>query len=331
MKILMIGGTGNISSYVTEQCLAKGYEVVLLNRGTKLENIPAGARIVQGDIHQEAEVAAALQGENFDVVANFINYVPEHIERDIRLFEGKTKQYIFISSASAYQKPLSHYLVTESTPLANPYWQYSRDKIACEDRLMKEYREKGFPVTIVRPSHTYAHRLPVAMQGKNGCWQVMKRMMDGKPLILHGDGMSLWTLTHSKDVAKGIVGLMGNVHAIGEAVHITSDETITWNKAYEIMGNCLGVKPVIYHLPTEIIARYYPDYEGKLFGDLANSVVFDNSKIKRLVPGFCADIRFDQGCQMAVDYVMAHPEMHVEDKAFDDECEHLISIYKKML
>lgn len=326
MKILMIGGTGNISSYVTELLLRRGEEVVLLNRGRQNDNVPAGARFIVANIRDEAAAAVAIGDETFDVVADFIAFGPEDVERDIRLFQGKTKQYLFISTASAYQKPLSHYRITESTPLANPYWKYSRDKIACEEVLMREYRESGFPVTIVRPSHTYGHFWPVAMSGNGGCWQVIKRLKEGKPLVLHGDGLSLWTVTHSSDVAKGICGLMGNIHAIGEAVHITSDETLTWNQIYQIMADTLGVKPNLRHLSTDIIVRHYPERSGQLFGDMVHSVVYDNSKIKRLVPDFCATVRFDQGCRMALDYILAHPEMQIEDEAFDRECDFLASI-----
>lgn len=328
MKILMIGGTGNISSFVTELCLKKGEEVVLLNRGNK--QTPEGARSIIADIHDEEAVKKAIEEESFDVVANFIAYAKEDVERDIRLFSGKTKQYIFISSASAYQRPLSNCFVTESTPLCNPYWKYSRDKIDCEERLMKEYRDNGFPVTIIRPSHTYGHFWPVAMSGDNGCWQVIKRLKEGKPLILHADGLSLWTVTHSSDVAKGIYGLMGNIHALGEAVHITSDEVLTWNQIYKIMGNCLGVEPNLKYLATSTIVKHNPSREGQLFGDMANSAIYDNSKIKKLVPDFCATVRFDQGAKMALEYIMEHEEMHVEDEAFDKECDFLANLIDNM-
>lgn len=230
MKALFIGGTGTISMAITRMLAGNpDWEFYLLNRGNRIEQIPQGVHVIQSDIQDEASVAEKLSGMQFDVVADFIAFVPEHIERDIRLFAGKTKQYIFISSASAYQKPLSDFRITESTPLCNPYWQYSRDKIACEERLMREYRENGFPVTIVRPSHTYGDTsVPVALHGAGGSWQVIRRMMEGKPVIIPGDGSSLWTLTHNTDFAKGFVGLMGNAHALGEAVQITSDESLIW-------------------------------------------------------------------------------------------------------
>ena len=331
MKALFIGGTGTISTAVSALAVEKGIELTLLNRGTHLQEVPKGARVLRGDIRDEAAVASLLKDETFDVVSNFINFVPEQIERDIRLFSGKTRQYLFISSASAYQKPLSHYLITESTPLANPYWQYSRDKIACENRLMEEYRRTGFPVTIVRPSHTYSKKVPVAMHGANGSWQVILRMLAGKPVLVHGDGSSLWTLTHSADFAKAFVGLMGNPHAIGEAVHITSDETLSWNAIHQILADALGVEYRPVYLPSTVLAASRPELEGALLGDKAVSVVFDNTKIKRLVPGFTAEIRFDQGVRMALAYMQNHPEMQREDPEFDQWCDKMADLYNNLI
>ena len=331
MKALFIGGTGTISTAVSALAVEKGIELTLLNRGTHLQEVPKGARVLRGDTRDEAAVASLLKDETFDVVSNFINFVPEQIERDIRLFSGKTRQYLFISSASAYQKPLSHYLITESTPLANPYWQYSRDKIACENRLMEEYRRTGFPVTIVRPSHTYSKKVPVAMHGANGSWQVILRMLAGKPVLVHGDGSSLWTLTHSVDFAKAFVGLMGNPHAIGEAVHITSDETLSWNAIHQILADALGVEYRPVYLPSTVLAASRPELEGALLGDKAVSVVFDNTKIKRLVPGFTAEIRFDQGVRMALAYMQTHPEMQCEDPEFDQWCDKMADLYNNLI
>ncbi|GGN94399.1 SDR family oxidoreductase [Saccharibacillus kuerlensis] len=319
MKALFIGGTGTISTEITKLLLQQGHELYLLNRGNRNNELPEGAKILQADINDESKVAELIADLEFDVVADFIAFVPEQLERDYRLFKDKTKQYIFISSASAYQSPPMDYRITEGTPLANPFWEYSRNKIACEAYLMKQHREHGFPVTIVRPSHTYSERsVPVGVHGSRGPWQVLKRMQEGKPVIIHGDGTSLWTVTHSRDFAKGFVGLMSNIHAIGDSVHITSDESVTWNQIHEIIAAALGVKPNFLHVPSTFLdACSEEDYRGSLLGDKANSVVFDNSKLKRLVPEFAATTRADQGLREAVQYMLSTPEAQQEDPAFD--------------
>jgi nucleoside-diphosphate-sugar epimerase len=265
------------------------------------------------------------------VAADFIAFTRDQVERDYRLFQGRTKQYIFISSASAYQKPLSDYRVSEATPLANPFWEYSRNKIACEDFLMETYRETGFPVTIVRPSHTYDERnVPLGVHGKNGSWQVIKRMITGKPVIIHGDGTSLWTMTSSREFARAFTGLMGNIHAIGEAVQITSDETLSWNQIYAAIANALGAELQAVHVSSDFLDECGPyDFRGGLIGDKANSVVFDNTKLKRLVPGFTAGIRFDQGIKETIDYVSAHKECQREDPEFDAWCDRVIAAREK--
>ena len=326
MKILFIGGTGIISGAITRQLAEKdGYELTILNRCNNAGDIPASVRQITGDINNEDEIRNILAGEDFDVVGEFVAYRPEHIKRDIRLFEGRCRQYIFISSASAYQKPLSHYVITESTPLANPHWQYSRDKIACEQVLMDAYRNSGFPVTIVRPSHTYADgSIPLAMHGERGPWNDISRMMTGKPVIVHGDGSSLWTVTHSMDFAMGYIGLIGNPHAIGEPVHITSDESLTWNQIYENIGQALGVKPKLVHISSDTLVHLKPELEGPLLGDKSNTVVFDNSKIKRLVPGFCAAIRFDQGVRQSLALLMKRPDLQIPDPEWDVWVDHVI-------
>jgi nucleoside-diphosphate-sugar epimerase len=326
MKALFIGGTGTISSAITRQLSEKGCELYLLNRGTRNESLPYNINILQADINDEDKVAQLIKDLSFDVVADFIAFHPAQLERDYRLFQGKTKQFMFISSASAYQKPLSDYRITESTPLSNPYWEYSRNKIACEEYLMKKYREEIFPITIVRPSHTYDERsIPLGVHGRNGSWQVARRMLDNKPVIIHGDGTSLWTMTHNSDFAKGFIGLMGNIHAIGESVHITSDETLTWNQIYAAIADALGVKLQAVHVSSEFLAACSTmDYRGGLLGDKANSVVFDNSKLKRLVPDFVASTRFDQGIKMTVKYILEHPEYQKEDTEFDMWCDKVI-------
>jgi len=333
MKALLIGGTGTISSAISKLLLEKGCELYLVNRGTRNEALPAGANIIKADINDEENVARLIAEMSFDVVADFIAFSPVHLERDYRLFNGRTKQFIFISSASAYQTPLSDYRITEGTPLSNPYWEYSRNKIACEDYLMKLYRENGFPVTIVRPSHTYDERsVPLGVHGSNGTWQVVMRMLEGKPVIIHGDGTSLWTMTHNSDFAKGFIGLMGNIHAIGEAVQITSDETATWNQIYEIIADALGVKLNAVHVSSEFLAMCSKeDYRGGLLGDKASSVVFDNSKLKRLVPEFVATTRLDQGIRQTVKHILAHPEYQIEDTEFDKWCDKVVSVLNNAL
>ncbi len=329
MKALFIGGTGIISSAISSSLVKQGWELYLINRGNRADRIPAGAKLLKADINDEALVSSLIKDQNFDVVADFIAFVPSQVERDIRLFSGKTKQYMFISSASAYQKPLSDFRITESTPLANPYWEYSRNKIACEELLMAEYRSNGFPVTIVRPSHTYDDSsIPLGVHGNNGSWQVIKRMLENKPVIIHGDGSSLWTLTYNTDFAKGFIGLMSNVHAIGEAINITSDESLTWNQIYQIIASTLGVKLNAVHIATDYLAACSDyDFTGSLLGDKSNTVVFDNSKLKRLVPGFNASVRFDQGVRLVLENILSHPEFQTEDKEFDAWCDKIINNY----
>lgn len=331
MKALFIGGTGTISSEISALCAARGWELTLLNRGGAPQRVPQGARILRADARDEAAVRGALGDERFDVVADFIAFTPEHVERDVRLFEGRTAQYIFISSASAYQKPLASPVITEGTPLVNPFWQYSRDKAACEDVLMRAWRERGFPVTIVRPSHTYCERsIPVALHGANGSFQVIERIRTGKPVVVPGDGLTLWTLTHSRDFAAAFAGLMGNAHARGEAFHITGEESLTWNQIYREIGAALGREPKLVHIASETLALLRGEYGGALLGDKSNTVLFDNSKIRRAVPEFCARIRFDQGVREAAAYIYSHPECRRPDPVFDDWCDRLCESYERM-
>ena len=332
MKALIIGGTGTISSAVVELIIKKNWEVYVLNRGTGRKELPDAVKQITVNIDDEAAVRKKLAGLHFDSVCEFIGFVPAQLERDYRLFKGMTEQYIFISSASAYHKPARSHIITEGTTLANPHWEYSRNKIACEEYLMKLYREEGFPVTIVRPSHTYDERnIPVGAHGSKGSWQVIKRIMDGKPVIIQGDGSSLWTLTWNADFAVGFVGLMGNPHAIGEAFHITSDESLTWNQIYETIAGALGVQLKAYHVATDFLAevgRQY-DFEGGLLGDKSVTVVFDNSKLKRIVPEYNAVVSFKEGVRKALDYILAHPECQAEDKEFDEWCDRLIEALDK--
>jgi nucleoside-diphosphate-sugar epimerase len=333
MKALFIGGTGTISSAITKQLVEKGYELYLLNRGNRKHRLPEGVNLLQADINDEDLVSRLIEDLEFDVVADFIAFETAQLERDYRLFKGKTKQFIFISSASAYQTPLSDYRITEGTPLSNPYWQYSRNKIACEEYLLKLYREEGFPITIVRPSHTYDElSIPLGVHGSKGTWQVAKRMLENKPVIIHGDGTSLWTMTHNSDFAKGFIGLMGNIHAIGESVHITSDESVTWNQIYETIADALGVKLNAIHVSSEFLdACSKEDYRGGLLGDKANTVVFDNSKLKRLVPDFVATTRFDQGVRQTIEYILARPELQIPDEEFDNWCDRVVDVLDSAL
>lgn len=333
MKILLIGGTGTISSAITRQLAESGHELWVLNRGNRKNEVPAGVRQVICDINDEAEVLRQTGNQVFDAVCEFIGFLPSQVERDIRLFCGRTRQYVYISSASAYNKPAASHVITEGTALANPYWEYSRNKIACEELLMKTYREEGFPVTIVRPSHTYCERsVPVSVHGPKGSWQVLKRMLEGKPVLIQGDGSSLWTLTWNEDFARGFIGLLGNPKAIGEAFQIMSDEQLTWNQIYQSVANVLGVTFKPYYASSDFLAAVSPkeyDFTGNLLGDKSVTVVFDCTKLKRAVPGFCATTRFDEGVRRCVDYLMSHPELQVEDPEFDAWCDIVIATLEK--
>jgi nucleoside-diphosphate-sugar epimerase len=328
MKILFIGGTGTISMAITKLLAQRGEELYLLNRGNRASGLPENVRLITADINDEADVAQKLKELEFDCVGEFIGFEPKQLERDFRLFKDKTKQFIYISSASAYQKPPASYIITEETPLENPYWEYSRNKIACEEYLMKMYRQHGFPVTIVRPSHTYDERsVPLGVHGKGGSWQVVKRIMEGKPVIIHGDGTSLWTITHNSDFAKAYAGLIGKREAIGEAFHITSDQSVTWNQIYQYIADALGVDLIPYYVSSEMLADM-SDYDltGSLIGDKANSVIFDNTKVKSLVPDFEATVSAKEGIEKTVRYILAHPELQKDDPEFDRWCDEIISI-----
>jgi nucleoside-diphosphate-sugar epimerase len=323
MKVLFIGGTGIISSACSQFALERGIDLYLLNRGTSSRPIPAGAQVLHGDIREPDSVQKAIGNQHFDSVVNWVTYTPDQIETDLRLFKGRTDQYVFISSASAYQKPLASLPITESTVLENPFWDYSRNKIACEERLLQAYRQQQFPITIVRPSHTYDKTL-LPMQGG---WTVIDRMIKGKPVIVHGDGTSLWTLTHHRDFAKGFVGLLGNPHTIGEAIHITSDESITWNQIFEYFAKAVGVTAKLVHIPSERIAQYDPEWGAGLLGDKAYSVIFDNSKIKRLVPDFCAVTPFARGAVEIANWYLDDKSRQVVDPAFNQLCDRMIADY----
>lgn len=326
MKVLFIGGTGNISASVSRLCVAQNIDLFLLNRGTRKAEIE-GARTITADISDADAAGILLKEHHWDAVVNWIAFTPEDIERDLNLFQGKTNQYIFISSASAYQKPPEQTVVTESTPLANPFWDYSRNKIACENKLNDAYRDEGFPATIVRPSHTYDTVIPLPIGG----WQeytIIDRMKKGMKIIVHGDGTSLWTITHAEDFAKGFAGLIGNANAVGESFHITSDENLTWNQIYQYVAQAAGTEADIVHIPSDFICRYESSKTGTLLGDKAYSVIFDNSKIKKFVPGYKASIPFSEGIKMTLAWFDADPVRKVVNQQTNEMIDKLIRKFK---
>jgi len=333
MKILFIGGTGTISSACSALALARGHELFLLNRSVSTKYpVPEGATVLQADVYaDEVGLAKLLAGHRFDAVVDYIAFNVDDIERDIHLFRGKTDQFVFISSASAYQKPVRNYIITERTPLENPYWEYSRNKIACEDRLMFAYLEEGFPVTIIRPSHTYGPaQLPFGVVSWLHPWTVVDRMKRGQKVIVPGDGTSLWVLTWNADFAKGLVGLLGNEKAIGEAFQITSDEVLSWDQIHLEAYQALGLEPNVIHISSDLIAAYHPDALGSLIGDKSNSVVFDNSKIKRFVNDYSCEVNWAEGVRRSLAWFEAHPEFQTIDHEMNSLWDQIISAYERV-
>ena len=331
MKVLFIGGTGIISTASTALAAERGFELTLLSRGQHAAKLPSAVKTLVADINDPA-LAQKLEHESYDAVVDWIAFTPADIERDLRLFRGRTRQFIFISSASVYQKPQTYYLMTESTPLANPYWDYSRNKIACEERLMRAYRDEGFPITIVRPSLTYGETLiPLVLNSWQKSYTAVDRMLRGQELIVPGDGSSLWVVTHNTDFAKGLVGLLGHPQAIGHAFHITSDEVLTWDQLFRIVGRAVGVEPKLVHIPSDFIAACLPEKTGTLIGDKSVSVVFDNSKIKRFVPGYRATTSFAQGMERSLAWFNADPARKQIDHEANATTHKLIAAYKKGL
>ncbi|TFV98807.1 NAD-dependent epimerase/dehydratase family protein [Leifsonia flava] len=313
-RILFLGGTGVISAASVSRAIELGHDVTVLNRGeSRVRPLPDAVRRLTADLRDPASVRDAVGDAEFDVVAEFLAFTSDHVQADIDLFEGRVGQYVFISSASAYQTPPSRLPVTESTPLRNPFWQYSRDKIACEDLLVGAYRDRGFPATIVRPSHTYDRTLLPT----SGGWTDIARMRAGKPVVVHGDGTSLWTLTHTRDFAVGFAGLLGNPYAVGDTFHITGDHAPTWNQIYGWLGEAAGVEPVLAHVSSDAIAAAHPELGPGLIGDKAHSMVFDNSKVKALVPGFATTVPYWEGAAEAIAWYDAHPEAQVVDAELD--------------
>lgn len=334
MKILFIGGTGLISSACSELAVREGQELFLLNRSASRKYpAPRETVILQADVHtQEAHIAELLAGQSFDVVVDWIAFHPEDIERDLRLFKGRTGQFVFISSASAYQKPPKSYLITEKTPLENPFWEYSRNKIACERRLMQAHAQEGFPVTIVRPSHTYGFgQIPIPVGSWQHPWSIVERVRQGKPVIVPGDGSSLWVLTWNQDFALGFNGLLGNPAALGEAFQITSDEVLTWDQIHEELFAALGLEPKIVHAPSDLIARYWEHAAGSLIGDKSNSVVFDNRKIKALVPAFECRVAWAEGLRRVLAWYEEHPEFKSLDPEIDPLCDRIAAAQVRAL
>ncbi len=328
LRVLFIGGTGLISSACSSLALEKGLDLSLLNRGSSTRPVPIGARVRHGDIRDPASARAALGDQAFDAVVQWIAYTPEQVEADLDLFRGRTGQYVFISSASAYQKPPAGLPITESTVLANPFWGYSRAKIACEERLVRAYREEAFPVTIVRPSHTYDERsLPM-----DGGYTVIDRMRRGREVVVHGDGTSLWVLTHHRDFAKGLVGLLGNPRTVGESFHITSDETATWDQIFQIFAQAAGAPPPqIVHALSEVIAAHVPRWREGLLGDKKHSVIFDNAKVKRFVPGCDATIPLAWGAREVMAWYDADPARRVVDDALNQALDAVIAAQERAL
>ena len=322
LKVLFIGGTGTISHGASRLAIERGIELTILNRGESSSRpAPAEAELLRADVRNAASMRAAMGDREFDVVADFAAFTTDHVQADLELFEGRTGQYLFISSASAYQKPVARLPITESTPLRNPFWKYSRDKIACENLLVEAYRERDFPVTIIRPSHTYDQTsLPL-----NGGWTAVDRMRRGEPIVVHGDGTSLWVLTHTRDFAKAFVGLLGHPQAIGDTFQITSDEVLNWNQIAGLMGDAAGAVPKIVHVTSDAIASADPKMGAGHLGDRSHSVIFDNSKVKSLVPDFVATTTFAEGAREIVDWHDAHPAEKVVDPKLNELFDRLVA------
>ena len=334
MRVLFIGGTGLISGASSKLAIERGIELTLLNRGRTA--VPSGARVLEADAHDESAVERALDtalgGQRFDTVVDWIAFTPEDVERDIRLFRGRTDQFVFISSASAYQKPLERWLITEETPLANPFWEYSRNKIACEERLRDAAARDGFPVTIVRPSLTYGDtQIPLSTNSWQRPYTAIARLRAGKPLVVPGDGTSLWTITHNTDFAVGLVGLLGRPEAIGEAFNVVSDEVLTWDQIYRETAAAAGVEPRLMHIASDFITACMPEMTGTLVGDKAVSAVFDNSKLKRLVPEFRTATPYADGIRRTIAWFEADPSRRQVDTELDARLDRLIGAYERGL
>jgi nucleoside-diphosphate-sugar epimerase len=327
MRVLFIGGTGNISIAATRLLAERGDELTLLNRGRHAVEVPEGVRQVHADIRDRSVAAEALQGREFDAVVDWCAFVPEHAETDIALFAGRTAHYVFISSATVYEKPSPFFPIVEQAPLGNVHWQYARDKIACEERLRREHAEKGFPATVVRPSYTYGETwIPTAVEGQG--YTVIDRIKRGKKVIAPGDGESLWTMTHASDFARALVGLLGNQEAVGESFHITSDEVLTWNQILGTIAAAAGLEAELIHIPSDFIAAVAPEGGPGLLGDKSLSLVFDNSKIKRFVPGWEATVPFAEGIARSIAWFEADPARQVVDEELSEKLDRIVEAYE---
>jgi len=327
MRVLFIGGTGNISIAATRLCAEQGADLTLLNRGQREIALPDGVRQIQADIRNRAATAEALKGEAFDVVVDWVAFVPGHVETDIALFGGKTSHYVFISSATVYERPSPFFPTVEQAPLGNAHWQYARDKIACEERLLREHEQSGFPATIVRPSYTYSESwLPTAIEGQD--YTIVERLRRGKKIIVPGDGESLWTMTHNTDFARALVGLLGNPAAAGESFHITSDEVLTWNQISETIAAAAGLEARIVHIPSDFIAAVEPELGPGLLGDKSHSLVFDNSKIKRFVPGWEATVPLAEGVARSLKWFEADPARKAIDEEWSAKLDRIVDAYE---
>jgi len=325
LKALFIGGTGVISSACTDLALTQGIELTLLNRGSSTRSIPSGVEVINADIRDSVAVKAATAARKWDAVVDFISFTPEHVKSALDAFIKRTSQYVFISSASAYRKPPVSMPVVESNLLFNPFWEYSRNKIACEELLVNEYRNSNFPITIIRPSHTYDKTLlPM-----DGGWTVVDRMIRGKEVIVHGDGSSLWTLTHHRDFAVGLIGLLGHSFAIGEAFHITGDEWLSWDEIFRLVARAAGVEAKIVHVASDTINRFNPDWGAGLLGDKSHSMIFDNSKIKRVVPAFKCTIPFARGVEEILNWYLEDPKRQKIDADFAEKYERILAYEKR--
>ncbi|HEY4976593.1 MAG TPA: SDR family oxidoreductase [Gaiellaceae bacterium] len=327
MRVLFIGGTGNISIAATRLCAEQGIELALLNRGQSDVSVPEGVRQIRADIRDRASAAEALSGEEFDVVVDWIAFVPEHVETDIALFAGKISHYVFISSATVYEKPSPFFPIVEEAPLGNVHWQYARDKIACEERLRREHEQNGFPATIVRPTYTYGETwIPTAIEGQD--YTIVERMRRGKKVIVPGDGESLWTMTHNSDFVRALVGLLGNPKAAGESFHITSDEVLTWNQITETIAAAAGLEAEIVHIPSDFVAAIDPELGAGLLGDKSRSEVFDNAKIKRFVPGWEAEVPFAEGVARSIEWFEGDPARKAIDEERSAKLDRVVEAYE---
>lgn len=323
--VLFIGGSGVISSASVRLAVERGYDVTVLNRGSSsARSLPAEVRSLRADVRDPASVREVLGGRDFDAVVDWVAFTPEHVQQDVDLFTGRTGQYVFISSASAYQTPPARLPVLESTPLRNPYWGYSQDKIACEDLLVAAYRDSGFPATVVRPSHTYDETsVPL-----DGGWTVIERMRAGKEVVVHGDGTSLWTITHTDDFALGLVPLLANPRVVGDTFHITSDEALTWDHITQSLARAAGVEAKIVHVPSDAVAAVDPGWGAGLLGDKAHSMVFDNSKVRSVAPGFVPRTTFEQGAREIVAWHDADPARRQVDARMDAVMDDLVERFR---